>query len=123
MGLIHEAHICILAVFQILAHHPTTHILVCAASNSSADLLARYFWGPILIRACTDYPHSRRLSLQLAPDVLFRLNDSSRCERQNNHSNGSITNPSLRRTMEEVRLDMHRFCYSEDGHWALPPIQ
>ena len=48
------------AVFQILRHHPRTHILVCGASNSSADTLAS------------------RLSHYLAPDILFRLNDPSR---------------------------------------------
>ncbi|KAF8298246.1 P-loop containing nucleoside triphosphate hydrolase protein [Clavulina sp. PMI_390] len=48
------------AIFQILEHHPTTHILVCGASNSSADTLAT------------------RLSRKLGSHALFRLNDPSR---------------------------------------------
>lgn len=48
------------AVFQILSNDPESHILVCGASNPSADTLAL------------------RLKSQLKPHELFRLNDSSR---------------------------------------------
>ncbi|KAH9818269.1 P-loop containing nucleoside triphosphate hydrolase protein [Melampsora americana] len=48
------------AVFQILLTDPESHILVCGASNPSADTLAL------------------RLKTQLKPHELLRLNDSSR---------------------------------------------
>lgn len=48
------------AVFQILATDPDSHIIVCGASNPSADTLAM------------------RLKNRLNPSELFRLNDCSR---------------------------------------------
>ncbi|KAF8332336.1 P-loop containing nucleoside triphosphate hydrolase protein [Cantharellus anzutake] len=45
-----------------------------------------------------------RLGQRLAPDVLFRLNDPSR-------------------PMDEVRVALHKWCHSENGYWALPPVR